>query len=119
MVDAARHAVKRNGHLKERFQKLDKRIGRPKALVVMARKLLIVVWHILTKEEAEWFVAEHRLPYSIFAMAFKVGASNLPEGQSTRLFVSNQLDRLGIGKYLGVIHRGKKRSKLSPSTLMG
>lgn len=59
------------------------------------------------------------MPYSIFAMAFKVGASNLPEGQSARLFVSSQLDRLGIGKHLGVIHQGKKRPKLSPSTLMG
>jgi transposase len=43
ILDAAGHGVKRNGHWNEKFQKLDKRIGRPKALVVIARKLLIVV----------------------------------------------------------------------------
>jgi hypothetical protein len=80
MLNAAHHAVKYNGHWKEKFQNLDNRIGRPKALVVMVRMLWIVVWPILSKEEAEWFASEHRLPYSIFAMAFKVGARDLPEG---------------------------------------
>ena len=50
MVDAARHAVKAHGHWKQQFARLEPRIGRPKALVAIARKLLVAVWHILSKE---------------------------------------------------------------------
>jgi hypothetical protein len=36
-----------------RLDKLEKRIGKMKAITAIAHNLLIVVWHVLTKQEAD------------------------------------------------------------------
>jgi hypothetical protein len=56
---------------------------------------------------------------SLFALAHRMQARNLPDGQSALQFTRNQLDRLGIGKEVTQIPRGSKRFKLPPSQLTG
>src|SRR5690606_15795919 len=58
MVDAAMHAVKMKGHWRDVYERLKPRLGRPKALVAVARKLLIAVWHVLTKAVADRFATD-------------------------------------------------------------
>jgi len=53
MIEAVWVAVRYSPVWKERFQTLEKRIGKMKAIVAIARKMLIVVWHVLTKHEAD------------------------------------------------------------------
>jgi transposase len=53
MIEAAWVAVRYSPIWKDRFQTLEKRIGKMKAIVAIARKMLIVVWHVLTKHEAD------------------------------------------------------------------
>lgn len=73
MVDAARHASHVHGHWKVQFDRLAPRIGRPKAIVAIARKLLVAVWHILTRQEADRFAADQQVACSFFALAYKMG----------------------------------------------
>ena len=49
MVEAANHAILSHPHWKPRFEHLEKRKGRSKAVVAVARMMLVTVWHILTK----------------------------------------------------------------------
>ena len=50
-----------------------------KALVAIARKLLVVVWHVLSREEADRFASDEQVACAFFALAYKMGVKNLPE----------------------------------------
>src|SRR5439155_8179722 len=45
MVESAQHAVRTHPHWHGEFARLLPRLGRQKAIIAIARKLLIVVWH--------------------------------------------------------------------------
>lgn len=45
--EAATGAAKTNTFLGERYRRLVRRRGKPKALVAVARSILVVVWHLL------------------------------------------------------------------------
>jgi len=101
------------------LSRLEPRIGRRKAIVAIARKLLVAVWHVLTEQEADRFANPQQVACSLFAHAYKVGVKNLPDGQSALQFTRQQLDRLKLGRDLTVIPWGSKQYKLPPSTLSG
>jgi transposase len=46
MVMAARHARIVNKHWKEVYRRLEPRLGRNKAIVAVARQMLVAVWHV-------------------------------------------------------------------------
>jgi len=115
MVDAASHAVKMMGHWREVYERLKPRLGRPKALVAVARKLLIAIWHVLTGATADRFAAPEQVAAAFYALAYKMGVRNLPEGVGARQYVRDQLDRLGLGDEITHIPWGSKRFKLPPS----
>jgi transposase len=118
MVEAAQQAVRVHPHWKEVFARLELRLGRSKAIVAIARKLLVAVWHVLHEEEVDCHADATQVACAFFAYAYKVGVKNLPEGQSALQFTRSQLDRLGIGTELTEIPWGSKRFKLPPSTLL-
>ncbi len=117
MVDAANHAILHHPFWKKEFEHLEPRLGRSKAVVAIARKLLVVVWHVLSKDQADRHADARDVACSLFAHAYKVGVRNLPEGTSAKDFTRQQLDRLGLGQKLEVIPWGSKKVKLPPSTL--
>jgi transposase len=53
LIETARTAVQTHPYWKRAFAQLAKRIGEHKAVVAIARKLLIVVWHVLIAKSAE------------------------------------------------------------------
>jgi transposase len=53
MVEAAGVAVENHPHWKAQFERLTRRIGKQKAIVAIARKLLVTVWHVLIEQEAD------------------------------------------------------------------
>jgi transposase len=117
LVQAARHAVVHHSHWKEEYERLAKRIGSHKAIVAVARKLLVVIWHVLTNEKADRFADPTQVACGLFAFAHRARAKNLPEGQRALDFVRAQMDRLGIGQELQFLPWGTKTFKLPPSTL--
>jgi transposase len=118
MVNAANHAVVNHPYWKEMLAKMEPRMGRSKAIVAIARKLLVAVWHVLHEEVADCHADTRDIACSLFRHAYKVGVRNLPEGQSALAFTRNQMDRLGIGADMDVLPWGRKRFKLPPSKLL-
>lgn len=117
MVQAARHARTCQPKWKREFERLEPRLGRNKATVALARKLLVVVWHILTKAAADRFAEPQKVANSFFALAHRIRARNLPDGLSALAFTRQQLDRLGLGQDVTHIPWGSKTFKLPPSAL--
>ncbi len=116
LAEAAHAARRTHPHWKEQYQRLHVRLGTSKALVAIARKLLVAVWHVLTKREADRHAQPRQVACSFFAFAYKVGVKNLPGGRSAREYVRYQLDQLGIGAELTHIPWGSKTFQLPPSS---
>jgi transposase len=51
LVEAAQRAVKSDPRWTRRFQELHKRMHRNQAIVAVARQLLELVWHVLTRRQ--------------------------------------------------------------------
>ncbi len=117
MVEAAQTAVRVNSHWKEELARLEPRLGRNKAIVAIARKLLVVVWHVLTKGSVDYNAEVQQVARSFFNLAYRLGARNVPDGQRPGAFARQQLDRLAIGQDLTSIAWGIRRLKLPTSTL--
>jgi transposase len=118
MVNAANHAIEHHPHWKKEFERLEPHLGRSKAVVAIARKLLVAVWHVLSEKTADRFADPANVARSFFAHAYRVNVRNLPEKQSALAFTREQLDRLGIGQDLQEIPWGSKRHKLPASKLL-
>jgi transposase len=117
VVEAAQSAARTHLHWKAELARLEPRLGRKKAIVAIARKLLVSVWHVLTQAVADRFADAKQVACSMFAHAYRVGVKNLPEGQSALQFTRRQLDRLELGQDLTHIPWGSKKFKLPPSDL--
>jgi transposase len=117
VVDAANAAVRHHPFWKKEFLRLEFRLGRSRAVVAIARKLLIVVWHVLRKEIVDKHHDPRDVACSLFKLAYAVKVRNLPDKLSAIQFTRNQLDRLGIGADLEKIPWGTKQVKLPPSRL--
>ena len=117
MVEAAHHAVQDHPHFKVEYERLCKTIGKKKAMVAVARKLLVVVWHLLAKGASDKFANPVQVACSMFAFAHRVRVKNLPNGMSALQFTRSQMDRLGIGQNVLVVPWGTKSFKLPPSKL--
>ena len=116
MVVAAGHALRSHPRWKREYTRLEKRIGRNKAKVAIGRRLLIVVWHLLSKAEVDHEADPQQVANSLFKFAYDVGIKNLG-GLTALEFVRHQLDELGIGSEVTQVSRGKtgKRLILPPS----
>jgi transposase len=114
MVEAANHAARVHPKWKALFKKLEVRLGRSKALVAIARRMLVVIWHLLTDEAADKFSDPHQVACAMYAFFYKVGARNMPAGLKALLYVRQQLDRLGLD--CEAIRWGRKRYKIPPTS---
>ena len=85
--------------------------------MAIARKLLVAVWHILSKETAERFADPAQVARFFLQYAYRLGRAHRPQGQSPAVFVRSQLDRLGIGAELTCTYHGKRPVPLPPSSL--
>lgn len=119
MVQAANHAARSHPFWKREFARLEPRLGRSKAIVAIARRLLVAVWHVLSGECADRHADPVQVARYLFGHAYDLGIANLPDGMSARQFTRYHLDRLGLGKELTHLPWGSKNFKLPPSTLEG
>jgi transposase len=112
LVEAARVAVQTHPYWKREYVRLATRIGEHKAVVAIARKLLIVVWHVLLAKSAD-----HRADAEQVAFKLMVWASPLTDeqrgGLTSRQFIRAHLIRLGLGDELTHITRGGTRRPLA------
>ena len=116
MVEAAQSASLTHPHWKAELARLEPRLGRNKAIVAIARKLLVAVWHVLTKACADCHAQPELVARKMVQFAYRLGKANRPKDQSVGARVREQLDQLGIGSQVSEVPWGQKRPiRLPPS----
>lgn len=117
MVEAAHTAARTHPHWREELARLEPRLGKNKAIVAIARKLLVAVWHVLTEDCADRFADAEFIARKLLQHAYRLGRDHRPEGQSPAQYVRQQLDRLELGADLTTIRWGNRPIPLPPSRL--
>jgi hypothetical protein len=117
LVEAAWVAVDRHPHWKAVFQRLAARIGKRKAIVAVARKLLVVLWHVLSKQVVDLHAEELAVARKLFLWSSTKGTARRL-GCSRAAFVRQHLDGLGIGKELTTFTYGTTKVIL-PAAISG
>jgi transposase len=117
LVEAAQTAANTHPHWQAELKRLEPRLGRNKAIVAIARKLLIAVWHILSEQGPDRFAEPERVARKLFQLAYRLGSQNRSLDPTTAAYVRRQLDRIGLGADLQSVNWGSKHTplKLPPS----
>ena len=117
LVEAANVAANHHPHWKAELARLEPRLGRNKAVVAIARKLLIAVWFVL-QGQADKYAQPDVVAQKMLRFAYAVGKENRPKGQTAAQFARIRMDALGLGKDLTSIPWGSKKPiPLPPSSL--
>jgi len=116
MVEAAWVAVRSHPYWKAMFERLADRLGRPKAIVAIARKLLVVVWHVLAEQVADREAQPERVAGKFLDWSWKLGRANRA-GLTTAAFIRRELERLQLGDEVTAVYRGKRTFRVAPPEL--
>ena len=96
LVEAAWQAIRISPYWKEQYEKYLRRMRRPnQAIVVIARKLLVAVWHVLSKEETDLHASEEDLAYKMLVLSWDLDES-VRLGLTYKQFAKYALMKLGI-----------------------
>ena len=118
LVEAAQVAANTHPHWKAELARLEPRLGRNKAIVAIARKLLITVWYVLSQYKTDRFAEPDAIAQKFLKFAYRVGKHNRPAGQSAAQFVRERLDILQLGNDLTSIAWGSKKPIPLPPSVM-
>ncbi len=116
LVEAAWVAVEHHPHWKAQFERLAARIGKQKAIVAVARKLLVTIWHVLSQQETDSHAQVEAVTRKLLNWISHAGAT--PGKKRDRLLLLYQyLDQLGLSEeveeisYYGSTYRLSARQK--------
>jgi len=117
LVEAAHVAANSHPHWKAELARLQPRLGYNKAIVAIARKLLVTVWHVLARKVADRFAEPEKVAKKMLHFAYEVGKANRA-GKPAAQFTRERMDTLGLGCELTSIPWGSKKPiPLPPSKL--
>lgn len=117
LVEAAWRAVDNHPAWQDRFERLKARMAANQAIVAIAHQLLITVWHVLTKAEAD----RQALPEKVAAKFLRWGGQLTPSqraGLTTGQFARTQLERLQLGADLTHIGQGATKRRRPPAAAL-
>jgi transposase len=96
MVEAAWRAVRSSPFWKAEYEKHLRRMRKPnQAIVVIARKLLIAIWHVLSKEETDIHASEEDLAYKMLLLSWSL-SEDVRQGLTYKQFAKYALMQLGV-----------------------
>jgi transposase len=96
LVEVAQRAVKSDPLWKHRFQEMQKRMHRNQAIVAIARRLLELVWYVLTRRQPYRHFSQERIAYKYLTWAWQMDEA-ARDGLTRQQFARYYLMRLGIG----------------------
>jgi transposase len=96
MVEVAQRAVKSDPLWWRRFMELCRRMHRNQAIVVIAHRLLELVWFVLTRKQPYRHFSDERIAYKYLTWAWQLSEANRG-GLTRQQFARYYLMRLGIG----------------------
>jgi transposase len=117
MVEAAQAAANSHPHSMAELARLEPRLGRNKAIVAIARKLLVTVWHVWHDGGVDRHAEAEIIARKFLQHAYRLGSAHRPAEQSAAAYAREQMDRLGIGAELAAVRWGKRLIALPPSRL--
>lgn len=113
LVEAAWAAVASHPHGKAVFQRLAARIGKRKAIVATARKLLVVIWHVLTDQVPDWYADREAVARKLLRWGSRNHTATR-QGLSRSAFVHRQLELLGLGTDTAALSIGRHETGSPP-----
>jgi transposase len=116
LIEAAWVTVRVDATWREQFERLEQRIGRRKAIVAIARKLLVVVWHVLFHRRVDRQADPERVVRYLLAWGRQARVFTR-SGLKAPAFARQQLDILGIGQELPTLINFGVTYRLPPSSL--
>jgi transposase len=108
-------AVKFNPHWKEEFNRLKDRIGDKKAIVAVARKILVSIWQILTKRQHDIHATDDKVAYKLLLYSWQLGTQHRPDAYSAPLLTRYLLNQLDLGHNLEAIFPGGVKRLIPPA----
>ncbi len=91
---------------KKQFEALERRMRRNQAIVAIARKLLVAIWQVLTKEETDRQASEEDLAWKMLLWSWSLG-DEARLGLTYKQFAKYALLRLGVQTDVTSFMRGK------------
>lgn len=106
MVESAWRAVANHPHWKAVFDRLKPTLGPNKAIVAIARKLLVVCWHVLFEQVSDRYAIPEKVAAKLLVWAERLGKTH--RGSTRGAFVQRELQRVKVGAHLSAIPRGRR-----------
>ena len=94
LVEAARVAIRYDAHLQDCYERIAAKKGDSVAIVAVARKLAVRVWHIWHEEENARTLDVGQWTRKLQKLAYQVGQDNLPQG--SREFIRQTAQTLEV-----------------------
>jgi len=114
LVQAAWAAVRSDPYWKAQYQRLTKVKHPNKAIVAIARRLLVSAWYILTKHEPYRQANEETIAYKMMIWSQRMDEKAL-RGLTRQQFIKYALLRLGVGQDLTRIERRGVPRRIAPA----
>ena len=114
LVEAMWRTVECSDHWRVEFERLTRRMPPAQAIVALARKLLVVIWHVLTEQAADQHANADLVAFKFMVWSWKLTDAQRG-GLTTRQFVRYQLMRLKLGDHLTHVVRGGARHLIAPA----
>jgi transposase len=99
LVEAAWAAVEHHPFWKAEFARLGRRMDENKAVVAIARRLLVAIWHVLTEQVADRHADEKMVATKLMRWSWEL-SDEQRGGLTTRQFIRVQLMKLKLGEDL-------------------
>lgn len=112
LVEAAWSAVRYHPYWKAEFERLARRMPDSKAIVAIARKLLVVVWHVLTERAADKHAEPKMVATKLMRWSWKL-TDEQRGGLTTRQFIRYHLIRLQLGEDLTHLRYGNMPRRIA------
>lgn len=116
MVEAAWVAVEHSDFWRAEFARLCRRKHKGVAIVAIARRMLVAVWHVLTKHQPDQHADDAKV-----AKKFRRWSSRMRKpsrrGQSIVAFTRSELDRVGLGAQIDQIPNGNGKPFILPPSM--
>jgi len=96
MVEAAQRAVKSDLLWKHRFNELQRRMHKNQAIVVIAHRLLELVWYVLSRRQPYRHFSHERIAYKYLTWSWQLSEADR-DGLTRQQFTRYYLIRMGIG----------------------
>jgi transposase len=114
LVEASWGAIRSDPYWKTQYEHLKKTKHANKAIVAIARKLLVAVWHILTHREPYRHFNDETIAYKMLIWSQRMDEQAL-DGLTRPQFAKYGLFRLGVGQELTRIVRNGLPRRIAPT----